>query len=103
QPVQDLPPPSSAPVPTTPPSARLRRDKTQNRGRFGSSTSAALALQQGDGYKPREERGWEEFHPELEIDARITVFSADEVDGPRPSAATPNAPIANGEQTPIPD
>jgi NuA3 HAT complex component NTO1 len=53
QPVQDVPPPSAR-VPTTPPSARLRRDKTQNRGRFGSSTSAALALQQGDGYKPRE-------------------------------------------------
>ncbi|ODM20044.1 hypothetical protein SI65_05030 [Aspergillus cristatus] len=103
QPVQHLPPPSSAPVPTTPPSARLRRDKIQNRGRFGSSTSAALALQQGDGYKPREERGWEEFHPELDIDARIAVFSADEVDGPRPSAATPHAPTANGEQTPIPD
>lgn len=97
------PPPPPAPAPTTPPSARLRREKTQNRGRFGSSTSAALALQQGDGYKPREERGWEEFHPELDIDARIAVFSAEEVDGPRPSAPPPNVPTANGEATPIPE
>ncbi|KAJ5581219.1 hypothetical protein N7450_007520 [Penicillium hetheringtonii] len=56
------------------------RDKSQNRGRFTSSTAAALALQQGDGYKPREERGWEEFHPDLDIDGRLAVFTAKEVD-----------------------
>jgi NuA3 HAT complex component NTO1 len=44
-----------------------------------------LALQQGDGYKPREERGWEEFHPDLDIDAKIAVFNAEEVDQPAPS------------------
>ena len=102
-PVQQLPPPPPPPAPTTPPSARLRREKTQNRGRFGSSTSAALALQQGDGYKPREERGWEEFHPDLDIDAKIVVFSADEVDGPRPTEQSPNTPALNGApQTPVP-
>ena len=38
-------------------------------------------MQQGDGYKPREERGWEEFHPELDIEAKIAVFPSEEIDG----------------------
>lgn len=110
--MQLLPPGAPAAGPTTPPSARLRRDKTQSRGRFGSSTSAALALQQGDGYKPREERGWEEFHPELDIDARIAVLSAEDIDGPQPSSsAQPPAGIGgggdavtpNGDKSAIPD
>lgn len=103
QPPMQLLPPTPAPAPTTPPSARLRRDKTQSRGRFGSSTSAALALQQGDGYKPREERGWEEFHPELDIDARIAVLSAEEVDGPQSSAPPDGALTPNGDKTAIPE
>lgn len=75
------PPPPPPPVPTTPPSmTRPRRDKSQNRARYTSSTAAALALQQGDGYKPREERGWEEFHPELDIDGKLAVFTSGEVD-----------------------
>ncbi|OQE26127.1 hypothetical protein PENFLA_c007G04674 [Penicillium flavigenum] len=77
------PPPPPPIVPTTPPSmSRPRRDKNQTRGRFTSSTAAALALQQGDGYKPREERGWEEFHPDLDIDGKIAVFTSEEVDAP---------------------
>lgn len=86
-PVQAPPPPPPPPlVPTTPPSVtRPRRDKSQNRGRYTSSTAAALALQQGDGYKPREERGWEEFHPDLDIDGKLAVFAAEEVDAPDPS------------------
>jgi NuA3 HAT complex component NTO1 len=40
-----------------------------------------LAVAQGDGYKPREERGWEEFHPDLDIETKIATFSSDEVDG----------------------
>lgn len=102
-PMQLLPPPPPAPAPTTPPSARLRRDKTQSRGRFGSSTSAALALQQGDGYKPREERGWEEFHPELDIDARIAVLSADDVDGPQSLVPPAGIVTPNGDKTAIPE
>ncbi|KAJ6130162.1 hypothetical protein N7512_002942 [Penicillium capsulatum] len=81
-----LPPPPPL-MPTTPPSGtRPRRDKSQNRARYTSSTAAALALQQGDGYKPREERGWEEFHPDLDIDGRLAVFTADEVDAADPAA-----------------
>ncbi|PLN79322.1 hypothetical protein BDW42DRAFT_173189 [Aspergillus taichungensis] len=105
RPVQ-LPPRAPPPAPTTPPSARLRRDKSQNRGRFGSSTSAALALQQGDGYKPREERGWEEFHPDLDIEARFVVFSSEEVDGPAPAGPianilSPNGLDLKGEKDPL--
>ncbi|KAI9372940.1 enhancer of polycomb-like-domain-containing protein [Aspergillus egyptiacus] len=83
-------------TPTTPPSTRLRREKSQSRGRFGSSTAAALALQQGDGYKPREERGWEEFHPELDIEAKFPVFPSSEVDQPPPSAQLANILSPNG-------
>ncbi|KAL3487070.1 hypothetical protein BJX62DRAFT_12351 [Aspergillus germanicus] len=91
-----LPPPTPVQAPTTPPSTRLRREKSQSRGRFGSSTAAALALQQGDGYKPREERGWEEFHPELDIEARFAVFPSSEVDRPPPSAQLANILSPNG-------
>ncbi|KAL3462345.1 hypothetical protein BJX64DRAFT_141500 [Aspergillus heterothallicus] len=91
-----LPPPPPIHAPTTPPSTRLRREKSQTRGRFGSSTAAALALQQGDGYKPREERGWEEFHPELDIEARFAVFPSSEVDRPPPSAQLANILSPNG-------
>ncbi|KAJ5238731.1 Zinc finger PHD-type [Penicillium chermesinum] len=87
-------PPPPPPIPTTPPSmTRPRRDKSQNRGRFTSSTAAALALQQGDGYKPREERGWEEFHPDLDIDGKLAVFTADEVDAADapPNSANPDS------------
>ena len=42
---------------------------------------AVSAVQQNDGYKPREERGWEEFHHDLNIDAKLPVFTAREVDG----------------------
>lgn len=71
--------PPVPPVPS-PVSIRPRREKVQPR-RYSSAAAAAAAVAQGDGYKPREERGWEEFHPDLDIDARIAVFSSEEVDG----------------------
>lgn len=49
--------------------------------RYSSAAAAAAASQASDGYKPREERSWEEFHPELELDGNLMVFTADEVDG----------------------
>ncbi|KAJ6000044.1 hypothetical protein N7481_000453 [Penicillium waksmanii] len=92
-----MPPPPPPPVPETPPPVtRPRRDKSQNRGRFTSSTAAALALQQGDGYKPREERGWEEFHPDLDIDGRLAVFTAEEVDTVETAASLLAAESVNG-------
>ncbi len=59
-----------APQPTTP------------RPRYSSSAAAAAAASQAsDGYKPREERSWEDFHPDLEIELALPIYSADEVDG----------------------
>jgi NuA3 HAT complex component NTO1 len=86
----------STPLPMAmPPSTRPRRERTQSRGRYSSATAAALALQQGDGYKPREERGWEEFHPDLDIEAKFAVFSAEEVDG----ANKTQQPVSNPHLT----
>ncbi|QIW97228.1 hypothetical protein AMS68_002746 [Peltaster fructicola] len=54
---------------------------TTPRPRYSNSASAAAASQASDGYKPREERSWEDFHPDLDIDAPLLIFTADEVDG----------------------
>ncbi|RKF61666.1 Mst2 complex subunit nto1 [Erysiphe neolycopersici] len=64
------------------------RDRTRNSlprsqpssMRFSSAAQAA-AVVQNDGYKPREERAWEEFHPNLDIDLSLRAFSASEVEG----------------------
>jgi NuA3 HAT complex component NTO1 len=47
---------------------------------YNSAADAAAAVQ-SDGYKPREERGWEEFHPDLDLEQQLVMFTADEVDG----------------------
>lgn len=67
--------------PKTPTPARPKREKTQGRPRYTSATAAAMALAHGDGYKPREERGWEEFHPDLDLEVKFPVFGSEEVDG----------------------
>ncbi|TKX27463.1 hypothetical protein C1H76_0300 [Elsinoe australis] len=51
------------------------------RPRYSSAAAAAAASQASDGYKPREERSWEEFHPDLDIESELMVYTADEVDG----------------------
>jgi NuA3 HAT complex component NTO1 len=58
--------------------------------RYSSAAAAAAAAVQGDGYKPREERGWEEIHPLLDIEAKLMVYPAEEVDGTA-SSGTANA------------
>ena len=68
---------------------RPRRERTERyqppmaspRPRYTNAAAAAAASQASDGYKPREERSWEDFHPDLDIDAGLLIFSADEVDG----------------------
>ncbi|PGH18944.1 hypothetical protein AJ80_04271 [Polytolypa hystricis UAMH7299] len=89
----------SAPQSTPPPpiSTRPRREKTQTR-RYSSAAAAALAVAQGDGYKPREERGWEEFHPDLDIDTKMAVFSAEEVDGVVKNNALVNGTLVRGSE-----
>lgn len=60
---------------------RESRRERPARPRFSSAAAATAAVVHGDGFKPREERGWEEFHQDLDIDAKFPIFSADEVDG----------------------
>ncbi|KAK0711066.1 hypothetical protein B0H67DRAFT_601903 [Lasiosphaeris hirsuta] len=75
---------------------------------YSSAAAVAAAVVQSEGYKPREERGWEEFHPNLDIEATFMVFPAEEVDGiaksvpPTPAAQAPGTPV-NGSSTPTRD
>ncbi|KAI9706207.1 MAG: nuA3 HAT complex component nto1 [Bogoriella megaspora] len=94
---------SPAMVTRTASSNRPRRDRPPPRPRYSPAATAAAAVAQSDGYKPREERGWEEFHPDLDIEADFMVFSADEVDGVKltePSSATMGAGL-NQPSTPV--
>jgi len=60
---------------------RPRRERPPARPRYSSAAAAAAAVADVGEYKPREERSWEEFHPDLDVEAEMLVFSADEVDG----------------------
>ncbi|KAK4225555.1 hypothetical protein QBC38DRAFT_256582 [Podospora fimiseda] len=77
--------PAASPVyPRRERSTRIRtavnRDELDDM-QYSSAAAVAAAVVQSEGYKPREERGWEEFHPQLDIDATFMFFTADEVDG----------------------
>ncbi|KAF2721823.1 hypothetical protein K431DRAFT_64336 [Polychaeton citri CBS 116435] len=61
--------------------ARYVPSMSTPRPRYSNAAAAAAASQASDGYKPREERSWEDFHPDLDIGARLLIFTADEVDG----------------------
>lgn len=71
---------------------RPRRERPPAGPRSSSAAAAAAIVAQTDGYKPREERGWEEFHQDLDIEAEFPVFSADQVDGTSPAESTPGTP-----------
>lgn len=95
-------------------SSRPRRDRDRDRTRrrpaaaprprYSSAAAAAAASQANDGYKPREERSWEEFHPDLDIETALVIYTADEVDGrnkndvnpPLIKQATMNGNLAKG-------
>jgi NuA3 HAT complex component NTO1 len=68
-----------------------------------AAVAAAAAAVQNEGYKPREERGWEEFHPNLDIEATIMVYNAEDVDGvSQPVQTAQKAETSvNGAGTPI--
>lgn len=78
------------------PRRESRRERVPTRPRFSSAAAAAAAVVHGDGFKPREERGWEEFHQDLDIGAPFPVFSADEVDGTKRRTPTLNVDNRNG-------
>ena len=72
---------------STPRSSRPRRTAPSARPRYSTATAAAAAVAHGDGYKPREERGWEEFHPDLDLDSAFAVLDSREVDGIKKAAS----------------
>lgn len=98
------------------PSAMPRRERsTRTRAgasedleemRWGSAAAMAASVKQAEDYKPREERGWEEFHPNLDIEQPFIVFTAEDVDGAphvaasTPAAQTPGTPRATASMTP---
>lgn len=80
------------------PRRESRRERAPTRPRFSSAAAAAAAVVHGDGFKPREERGWEEFHQDLDIAALFPVYSADEVDGTK--RPTPTSSFDDRIKTP---
>ncbi|KAH8696855.1 PHD-zinc-finger like domain-containing protein [Phaeosphaeriaceae sp. PMI808] len=72
--------------------SRPRRERPPA-GPRSSSAAAAAAVAQNDGYKPREERSWDEFHPDLDIDAELPIYTADQVDGISPAESAPGTPL----------
>ena len=78
------------PAPAPRPRRESRRERPPARPRFSSAAAAAAAVVQGDPFKPREERGWEEFHQDLEIETKFPVFAAHEVDGVPETEASPD-------------
>ncbi|POS76337.1 PHD finger domain-containing protein [Diaporthe helianthi] len=72
---------------------------------FSSAAAVAAAVAQSEGYKPREERGWEEFHPNLDIEGTFIMFHAEDVDGTRKSTppTLPTRASVNGAGTPSKD
>ncbi|KAH7402634.1 PHD-zinc-finger like domain-containing protein [Pyrenochaeta sp. MPI-SDFR-AT-0127] len=87
--------PVSAPSPSY---SRPRRERPPAGPRSSSAAAVAAAVAQSDGYKPREERSWDEFHPDLDIDTEFPVFSADQIDGISPAESAPGTPL-NGSST----
>ena len=72
--------------------ARTATARTHDDDIHMTSAAAVAAGVQNEGYKPREERGWEEFHPNLDIDATLLIFPSQDVDGiakPSPPAPAP--------------
>ncbi|KAF2641709.1 hypothetical protein P280DRAFT_283133 [Massarina eburnea CBS 473.64] len=86
-------------LPTPSPSySRPRRERPPAGPRSSSAAAVAAAVAHNDGYKPREERGWEEFHQTLDIEAELPIFSADQIDGISPPESAPGTPM-NGTST----
>ncbi|KAF1934040.1 uncharacterized protein M421DRAFT_415089 [Didymella exigua CBS 183.55] len=80
---------ASAPSPSY---SRPRRERPPAGPRSSSAAAVAAAVAQNDGYKPREERSWDEFHPDLDIDAEFPVYTADQIDGISPADSLPGTP-----------
>lgn len=66
---------------------------------FGFAAAVTASVSHADDYKPREERNWEEFHPNLDIDKTFMVFRSEDVDGVAQEA--PNTPVPQTPGTPL--
>ncbi|TDZ23651.1 NuA3 HAT complex component NTO1 [Colletotrichum orbiculare MAFF 240422] len=89
-------------VPMRERSTRIRTAADREDVEFSSAAAVAAAVAENEGYKPREERGWEEFHPKLDIDATFMVFRSEQVDGlPVPTKSPPGTPAAARPSTPM--
>ena len=82
--------PITAPSPSY---SRPRRERPPAGPRSSSAAAVAAAVAQNDGYKPREERSWDEFHPDLDIEGEIPIFNADLIDGVSPADSAPGTPL----------
>ncbi|CAK7565562.1 MAG: hypothetical protein SEPTF4163_003479 [Sporothrix epigloea] len=94
------PPISSPLLPRRERSTRTRiatsRYEPDDEEQFSSAAAVAAAVVQSEGYKPREERGWEEFHPNLDIETMFMVFRSEDVDGKAlQHSATPIARLSS--------
>ncbi|KAM5351350.1 hypothetical protein ACJ41O_004073 [Fusarium nematophilum] len=72
---------------------------------WGSAAAMATAVKQAEDYKPREERSWEDFHPNLDIEGAFLVLRSEDVDGipqrtPESSAVQVSGTPLNGSMTP---
>lgn len=56
--------------------ARTAANEDSDEMRWGSAAAMAASVKQAEDYKPREERSWEEFHPNLDIDLPFVIFPA---------------------------
>ncbi|KAL6859578.1 hypothetical protein J3F83DRAFT_768725 [Trichoderma novae-zelandiae] len=74
--------------------ARAAANEDSDEMRWGSAAAMAASVKQAEDYKPREERSWEEFHPNLDIDLPFVIFSAHDVDGVAVHEA-PNTPAVD--------
>ena len=65
----------------TPQYSAQPRTQRAPRPRYSTAAAASAAVAHGDGYKPREERSWEEFHPDLELSMDFAIIESESVDG----------------------
>ncbi|GAP91128.1 putative PHD-finger domain-containing protein [Rosellinia necatrix] len=80
-------------------STRIEQDDEMQ---ISSAAAVAAAVVQSEGYKPREERGWEEFHPNLDIEGTFMLFHAEDIDGTaKPIPETPAGKSIFGDSNDI--
>lgn len=81
---------------TTPRYSARSRTRGGARPRYSTAAAASAAVTHADGYKPREERGWEEFHADLDLEADFAVVVAEEVDGVIKTKSVDGTPASEG-------